>query len=99
MFCLKNVICSLTMSITFHVLRVPRADPRFEENHISNLIIRWAASVDRSDWSIACSTEKSMRGRFLQCFLREPFLSSYANSPSDVFRGRTCILYSWLYHG
>lgn len=40
------------MSMTFHVLDVPSADPHFEPNRILGLAIRCAAIVDCSDWPI-----------------------------------------------
>lgn len=52
--------------MTFHMLRVPSADRGFELYHILSLVILCMASVDRFDWSIACSAGKSVHGHFLQ---------------------------------
>lgn len=47
------------------MLGVPRADPRFELNHILGFINRWMISEDPSEWFIVLSPGKSMEGHFL----------------------------------
>lgn len=56
--CLINVVCTEAMTLTFHVLGTPIADPRFAPNHILRIIIRLMASVHDSDWSVPCSAGK-----------------------------------------
>lgn len=53
-------------TITTHLLGVPREETLCVLNHILSLIIRWMASVDRSDWFITSYAGKSMSGHFLQ---------------------------------
>lgn len=47
--------------------RAPGADSRFEPDHILGLIIRWMASVNRSDWFTACFVGKLTDWPFELC--------------------------------
>lgn len=64
MLCVKNMICTETTSMTFHMLGVPSAEPCFERNGIVRFVIRWSASVDRADRPTAC-----FAGKLVHCHL------------------------------
>lgn len=66
--------------MTINVLGRASAETHFEPNHSLRLIIRWMASMDRSDWFIANSVGRSMHEQF--CFLQRTLGKTNTSSAS-----------------